>query len=593
MHTTAQPKSWDVPVDYARPMKVICIGAGMSGILCGIRFKQRIPNLDLVIYDKNEEVGGVWLENKYPGVTCDVPSVSFQYTFENNPYWSHFFSPGPEIGKYFKDTAEKYGARRLVKFRHVFKSARWLDAEAKWEVTMLRLEDNTVFKDYCDVFVKATGNLNKWMWPKIDGLHKFKGDLVHSANWDESFEYEGKRVAVLGYGATAVQLVPAILPKVKYMDHYVRGQAWISPAGYVAADPRKASGDVHNFAHPPAEQQEFATNPQANLAYRHKVENFVNNFQLVHWVGSDMNKTFSKATEDSMLRRLAKKPEIFEAIRPSYPVLCRRVSPGPKYLEALTEDKLNFIPKGIRQVTETGIVGDDGVLREVDAIICATGFDTSLRLDHNPIYGKNGVSLDKLWEDEPAAYMSMCPPEMPNCFFFVGPNGAPGAGSTIQMSEVTCEYMIKCILKIQRENIRWMKPKQSAIKAFMKQVDRYFAKTTFAFTCNNWAKRTANGRMLGYWPGSAVHQRATLAHPRFEDFDYESNDTDELDSLAWMGNGMIMAQELKSSTTGYLDSSDKPPLAVPLGEEPLSQVSVGKAADLALEDFSVPGVIVV
>ncbi|KAK1856070.1 flavin-binding monooxygenase [Colletotrichum chrysophilum] len=580
MNTNCNHKSWDVPVDFARRMKVICIGAGMSGILCGIRFKQRIPNLDLVIYEKNSEVGGVWLENRYPGVTCGkrdsgMPidalsltatpgvircAVSFQYTFENNPNWSHFFSPGPEIGRYFQSVAEKYGMKSLVKFHHVFKSARWLEEEAQWEVTLVNMTDGTEFKDYCNVFVKATGNLNNWMWPKIDGLHTFRGPLIHSANWDESFDPKGKRVAVVGYGATAVQLVPAILPEVQHMDHYVRGQAWISPAGYVAADPRKATSDIHNFPFPPEEQERFEKYPVEYLNYRHQVENFVNKFQLVHWVGSDMNRSFSKATEDSMLRRLATRPEIFDALKPTYPVLCRRVSPGPRYLEALTEPNLNFIPQGIRKVTETGIVDDIGVYREVDAIICATGFDTSLSLKETPIFGRGGVSLDDLWEEEPGAYMSMSPPEMPNCFFFVGPNGAPGAGSTIQMSEVTCEYMIKCILKLQRENLKYMVPKISAVKAFMKQVDRYFEKTTFAFTCNNWAKRTSNGRMLGYWPGSAVHQRTTLMHPRFEDFEYVSNDENEGDSLAWMGNGMIMAQEMNTSTTGYLDLVDKPPV---------------------------------
>ncbi|KAJ0351567.1 hypothetical protein KNSL1_003198 [Colletotrichum chrysophilum] len=425
MNTNCNHKSWDVPVDFARRMK-----------------------------------------------------VSFQYTFENNPNWSHFFSPGPEIGRYFQSVAEKYGMKSLVKFHHVFKSARWLEEEAQWEVTLVNMTDGTEFKDYCNVFVKATGNLNNWMWPKIDGLHTFRGPLIHSANWDESFDPKGKRVAVVGYGATAVQLVPAILPEVQHMDHYVRGQAWISPAGYVAADPRKATSDIHNckswkfvdfdigklltlkaVPFPPEEQERFEKYPVEYLNYRHQVENFVNKFQLVHWVGSDMNRSFSKATEDSMLRRLATRPEIFDALKPTYPVLCRRVSPGPRYLEALTEPNLNFIPQGIRKVTETGIVDDIGVYREVDAIICATGFDTSLSLKETPIFGRGGVSLDDLWEEEPGAYMSMSPPEMPNCFFFVGPNGAPGAGSTIQMSGVTCEYMIKCILKLQRENLKYMVPK--------------------------------------------------------------------------------------------------------------------------------------
>lgn len=188
-------------------------------------------------------------------------------------------------------------------------------------------------------------------------------------------------------------MVPAILPKVQYMDHYVRGQAWISPAGYVAADARKANNpDLHNCKsplsgtgtgmlifivdHSPDERADFAQHPSRYLEYRHQIENYVNGAQLIHWVGSEMNKTFSAATKESMARRLAKKPEIFEALRPRYPVACRRVSPGPQYLECLVEDKLNFIPKGISRITEKGVVDDDGTEREVDAIICATGFDT-------------------------------------------------------------------------------------------------------------------------------------------------------------------------------------------------------------------------
>ncbi|CAK7221647.1 hypothetical protein SEUCBS140593_004636 [Sporothrix eucalyptigena] len=558
--TTAQPKPREAAVDYARPIKVICIGAGMSGILCGIRFPQRIPNLSLKIYDKNDDVGGVWYENKYPGVTCDVPSHVFQYTFENNPHWTSFFSPGKEIQDYFRNVAEKYNVNQYIQFGHAFKSATWHEIQNQWEVRVVRLSDNLEFSDYCDVFVKATGNLNKWTWPKFKGLQKFQGDLVHSAAWKESLDLTDKRVAIVGYGATAVQLVPAILPQVKYMDHYVRGSAWISPAGYVSADPRKTNADIHNFDHPAEERAKFAANPQLYLQYRHTVENYVNKAQMIHWVGSDINKSFSKATEESMARRLAKKPEIFEHLRPSYPVACRRVSPGPKYLECLVEDKLRFIPKGVKEVTETGIIDDDGVLREVDAIVCATGFDTSLRLNETPIHGMGGVSLDDLWMDEPGAYMSICPPKMPNMFLFVGPNGAPGAGSTIHMSECACEYMIQCIKKIQRENLRWMVPKNIALTAFMKEVDRYFAKSTFAFTCNNWAKRTANGRMLGYWPGSAVHQRATLAHVRFEDFDYRSFEDDEENCLSWMGNGRILAAELDIPTTGYLDTVDVPPV---------------------------------
>ncbi|KAK3633145.1 hypothetical protein LTR56_015921 [Elasticomyces elasticus] len=433
----AAPKPLNAAVDYARPIKAICIGAGMSGILCGIRLPQKIPNLDLTIYDKNDE-----------------------YTFANNPNWSKFFSPGQEIGEYFRDVADKYEVKKYVRFGHVFKSARWQEDQARWEIRLVRMADNLEFTDTCDIFIKATGNLNRWTWPKLPGLESFRGELIHPQAWKDSWNPEDKRVAVIGYGATAVQLVPAILPKVRYMDHYVRGQAWISPAGYVAADSRKANNpNLHNFEHFLDERERFTRDPDAYLQYRHQVEHFVNGQQAVHWVGSEMNKAFAIATEESMARRLARKPEIFQALRPNYPVACRRTSPGPRYLECLVEDNLNFISKGVKEVTETGIVDDDGTFREVDTIICATGFDTSLTLEETPIYGRNGVSLGELWADQPGAYMSICPPQMPNMFLFVGPNGAPGAGSTIQMSECVSDYVVKCVQKIQKENLRWMMPR--------------------------------------------------------------------------------------------------------------------------------------
>ncbi|CAH0027783.1 unnamed protein product [Clonostachys rhizophaga] len=428
------------PIDAVRPIKVICIGAGMSDIICGVRFPQRIEQLDLTIYEKNDDVGG-------------------------------------------------HDVLKYVRFKHEFKKAVWLEDLHKWEVTILRMEDNTEFKDCADVLVKATGNLNKWKWPEIEGLHDFKGPVMHSANYDTSFDPTDKRVSAIGSGSSAVQIVPAMLPQVKYMDHYVRGRAWISPAAFVAADPRKAN-----------KRQDWSEHPEIYLRYRHQIEDVVNRAQLVHWRGSAMNKSFSKETEESMIRRLSPKPAVREALRPDYPPLCRRVAPGSRYLECLVDDSLNFIPKGIKRVTENGIIDADGVFRETDAIVCATGFDTSLNMHETPIYGQGGISIDDVWQPDPVAYMSILPAKMPNLFLFVGPNGGSSAGSTIQMSECVAEYLIKCIQKLQRENL----------------------KTIVA---------------------------------KWEDFEYESMDED---SLAWMGNGLVLAQLSADSTTGYLDLVDVP-----------------------------------
>ncbi|KAF2492799.1 hypothetical protein BU16DRAFT_564111 [Lophium mytilinum] len=202
-----------------------------------------------------------------------------------------------------------------------------------------------------------------------------------------------------------------------------------------------------------------------------------------------------------------------------------------RYLESLVEDNLKFLPRGIKRVTEKGIEDDTGTFREVDAIICATGFDTQAMG-----VGARRIYVDLSTED---AESLLVPRSQRNRW----------SRSTIHMSECACEYMIECIQKLQWENLRWMIPKDAVVRAFIKQVDRYFAKTTFSFTCDQWAKRTPNGRVLGYWPGGAVHQRATLDTPRFEDFEHSSFDEDEDDCLAWMGNGMIVAQEKDTSTT--------------------------------------------
>ncbi|KAK9426117.1 hypothetical protein SUNI508_12571 [Seiridium unicorne] len=541
---------WGIPIDECTPIKVICIGAGMSGIQTGVAFPQKIKNLDLTIYEKNADVG-------------DIPSHSYQYTYASNPDWSRFYASGKEMLGYLRAVAKRYDVLKYIQFGHQFKSAKWLEEQGKWEVTLLRLSDNQEIKDYADVFIKATGLLNSWDWPKIPGLHDFKGKLLHSADWDESYDVTGKRVAVIGYGSSALQIVPTIQPIVKSLHNFVRGPSWISPNG-PGADEVKARGGTDNFEHSEEERREFREHPEKYHAFRHKIEAQLNRAQLVTFRGSDANKAFGEATDNSMRERLAKKPEIYKALRPDYPIVCKRISPGPRYLEALCQDNVEFIPRGVQSVTETGVFDDDGKFVEVDVIVCATGFDEltigtrNLGSKDAVITGRGGVTLSEMWNPDPFAYYSMCPKNMPNFFLYLGPNGAPGAGSTIHMIEFTSEFMIKCVQKLQREHLKSMTVSDRALNAWQKQLDRYFAKTTFTYTCKSWAKRNQeNGRVIALWPGSSVHARFALANPRWEDFEYESWAKD--DDLAWLGSGLTLAQESGGFTTAYLDEVDMPP----------------------------------
>ncbi|KAI9730358.1 MAG: hypothetical protein M1834_005868 [Cirrosporium novae-zelandiae] len=446
---------WDSPIDSCRPIKVICIGAGISGILAGIRFPQRIKNLDFTIYEKNIDVGGTWFENRYPGLGPDFSCHAYQYTFASNPNWSRFYPPGKEIQEYLQGVARKYNVKKYIRFAHLFKSAEWLEESGKWEITLERLCDKEVIKDHADVLLKATGLLNTWHWPDISGLHDFKGKLLHSADWDESYNPNNGTVAVIGYGPSGMQIIPALQPLVKSMQCYVRGKSWIAQYG-PGADELKERGGGDNFEHSIEEIRQFNENPETYLQFRHKVEGALNKAQFVTFRGTEANKAFSEATDKWMKDALVKRPDIYESLKPDYPVACRRLFPGSRFLEALIRDNVEFIPKEIKHITTTGIEDEDGVFRKADTIICATGFDPPLNANESPIIGKGGTTLSQIWDPSPSAYLSMCPEKMPNFYIFLGPNSVPSAGSTIYMIESYCEYMIKCVQKLQRERLKSM-----------------------------------------------------------------------------------------------------------------------------------------
>ncbi|KAK6073648.1 flavin-binding monooxygenase [Seiridium cupressi] len=510
------------PVDYSRPIKVICIGAGISGILTGIRFPQHIKNLDLVIYEKNKGLGGTWYENNYPGIACDIPSPAYQFTFENNPNWSRFYSPGFEILSYLNHVADKYGARKYMKFEHEFKGARWSENAGKWEVAILRLSDNQIIYDTADVLLKATGTLNKWQWPDIPGLQTFKGTLLHSARWDPSFDATGKNIAVIGNGSTGIQIIPALQPQAKHIDAYVRSKSWVSPRGPFGKQVEEHDGD-ENYS--PARQEG------------------------------------ARLLQELFQKKLASKPGLFEKLKPKWPVGCKRLGASPGYLEALVQDNVDVFTSGIRRVSPEAIVDNGGTVRPVDAIICATGFDTSLKLSATPIYGQEGISLDEVWTPEPEAYLSIMPCKMPNFFLYLGPNGAP-LSTMIAMIEFQCDYMIKCIQKLQREYLKSMVPKASAKDDFVKYADKFFAKTVLTEDCASWFKSggRVGGRITAMWPGSLVHALKVYDNPRWEDFEFEKLPETQENGFSWLGNGLTVSQMEGTETTGYLDRVDIPPV---------------------------------
>ncbi|VUC32890.1 unnamed protein product [Clonostachys rosea] len=533
----------NVPIDQDRPIKVICIGAGFSGILCGIRLPQKVSNLDLTIYEKNEDFGGTWLENNY------------QYTFAGNPNWSKFYSSGAEILAYLQGTAWRYDVQKYARFQHLFKGATWNDSTHKWTVKIHNLKSGQTFEDSADVLIRGTGLLNKWKWPSIEGLHTFKGNLMHTANFDPSFDWGGTNVALIGAGSTGIQILPHIQPRAKKVFHYMRGKTWISPVGYGAE-----MGGGGNFEYSNEQRQEFAQSPASYLSYRHKLEEVMNKSQLVSFRGTDIQKRFWVEAERFMKEKLQKKPEIYESLLPSFPPGCRRLTPGPGYLEALLQDNVQFIGSGVAKVDEKGILDQLGNYHEVDAIICATGFDYTFNNEETPIVGRNGVSLDAMYNPHPQAYMGVAVPNMPNHFMFLGPSSAPASGSFIPTLELVMDYIIKCIKKLQGESYSYMEPTMEALEAFNAQADKYFSRTVYTYKCSSFFKGDKDeGRVTTVWPGSATHYMKAVNNPRWEDFRYGLVPEAGGNPMAWLGNGMTMAQQNGEKTSSFLDEVDVPP----------------------------------
>ncbi|GJJ16031.1 hypothetical protein Clacol_010310 [Clathrus columnatus] len=523
----------DFAIDEYRPVRIAVIGAGYSGILAGIRIPQRLKNFELVIYERESGIGGTWYVNRYP------------------TRWSSFYAPGHEILAYLQKTASKYHVEKYVKLQHELSGAEWDEENGKW-LLKLTTPDGEV-SDAVDVVLNCTGGLSNWNWPDIPGLHDFEGTLVHSAKWTlEKEAWEGKTVAVIGVGSSAIQIVPALQPKAAKVSNFVRGKTWISaPFASREISIRNPGGETHYFTEP--EMKEFE-NTEYYTKFRHDLEDELNAVHGSTQRGHPIQHAAAAVFREAMLRKLAKKPWIAEHLIPDFPVACRRLTPGPGYLEALCEDNVEFVTENIARITPEGIETIDGQHRAFDIIVCATGYDTTYR-PRCSIKGRNGVDLQDKWKDFPVNYLSVATDGFPNWFYALGPNSAVGSGSLLVLIEKEIDYLLKIVTKLQRERLKFVEVKKEAVEDF----DEY-SKTVYSVKCRSWYKMgKEEGRIAGLWPGSTLHALKVFGNPRWEDFNYESADKTH-NRFYWLGNGWtIPERDEVGDRAWYLDEIDYPP----------------------------------
>ncbi|KAJ5754168.1 uncharacterized protein N7511_008321 [Penicillium nucicola] len=550
--TTSQAPEWVVQnrsIDEARPLRVVVIGAGISGIIACIRFTQRIPNLELCVYEKNADIGGTWFENRYPGCACDIPAHTYQATFEPNKEWSTFYARAPEIHQYWKRVVDKYGCMRYIKLKQQISEAEWDEQNSKWKLQIQDLDSSAIYQDHCDILIQATGALNAWKWPSIPGLHDFKGKLMHSATWDENYDYKGKRVAVVGNGSSGIQIVPALLPDVPHIDHYVRSRTWLAPT-FAREEIDKRGEALENFSFTPEEIATFKKDHQVYQTFRKAVELELQSIHGATLTGNPMQLGAHEMFVQNMKQRLGNKPELADELIPDFPPACRRLTPGPGYLEALTDDKVEIVTSDITKVDETGIITADGQHRPIDMLVCATGFDTSCT-PRFTIKGRGGITLSQRWKETPENYLSVATDGFPNYFISLGPNAGLGEGNLLVLIEKSVDYFTECVLKMQRDNIRAMSVRPEAVQRFTKYCDQYFSGTVFSSKCRSWYKGgTEDGRITALWPGSSLHSIKTFKNPRWEDFEYEYVDDN---ASGWLGDGWTENEKNEVINVDYLD----------------------------------------
>ncbi|KAF9874299.1 flavin-binding monooxygenase [Colletotrichum karsti] len=540
-----------------RKMRIACIGAGASGlILCYKKEKEFGDSLDLVVYDRYSACGGVWHANRYPGCRCDIPSPSYQLSFHPKPDWSRYCAPASEIQEYYHSFAKDQGyLEKYIKLRHEVTKATWNAESSQWILEIDELLGNGEkrhFQDKVDFLVSSIGVNNTWKWPDIPNRESFGGKIMHSAAYDPSVVLKDKTVIVIGSGASAVQIVPAIKGEAKKVISFYRTPQWITGgliplAGYTDED----GGD---FSYTEEQIAAFKNNPELYLSHRKYVEDTINRGFALNLLSHPIQEAARQQIESKMTDALKGNKRLEKRLIPSFPIGCRRIGPAEGFLESFHEENVELADGDISTFTKTGLRTKEGVEYEADVIICATGFDVSFR-PHFPIIGRNGESLAETWKDEPEAYLALAAHGFPNLMFgSLGPNCPAAHGSFTTVLEAAQNYVCRVIRKMQIENIRSIEVKAEVIKEYNEHAHEWLKRSVWSGGCRSWYNQgKPDGKITAQYPGSLVHWLFMMNRPRFEDYDIKYRSRNRFE---FMGNGFTDIEVDVGDVSWYLNPEE-------------------------------------
>lgn len=478
-----------------RALRVAVIGAGMSGILAAIKLREA-GIADLVIYEKADRLGGTWRDNTYPGLSCDVPSHLYTYSFEPNPDWSHRFSPGAEIQAYFEKVATKYDVEPLITYNAEVTRAVYEDG--KW-----RLEIKDGRTDVVDIVLTATGVLHHPVYPKIDGLDSFAGACFHSARWDHGVPLAGRRVGIIGTGSTGVQILPAIVDEVASISLFQRTAQWILP--------------LPNPEHSEEEKAAFRASPELLRAtYLDLAERFQNTFARAVVGDSAQMQRIADACQANLDDNVAD-PELRRKLTPDYQVACKRLIMSDQFYPAIQKPNAHLVTEAIDRIERAGVRTVDGQLHELDVLVLATGFDGHRFMRPMQIVGRDGLALEDAWADANEAYRSVAVPGFPNFFTMVGPNSPIGNFSLIMISEMQLAYIMQLVELIRTGKYREVAPTAAATARFNAAIKEAMKGTVWVTGCRSWyLDKNGNPAM---WPWTFERFEAEMAAPDLSEFE--------------------------------------------------------------------------
>ncbi|MFI9406333.1 flavin-containing monooxygenase [Nocardia sp. NPDC052316] len=466
---------------------VLIIGAGFGGIGMAIELRRNGFD-DITILERAADLGGVWRENTYPGAACDVPSPLYSFSFEPKPDWPQRYSGRESIHAYLRGVAERNGVFDTIRFGAEVTDAEFDDATGRWTV---RTADGTART--AGVLISAVGQLSRPALPNIAGLDTFAGAAFHSAEWDHGVELRDKRVACIGTGASAIQYIPEIQPKVARLTLFQRTPAWVIP---------KFDTDYS-----PIQHRLFARLPGALL-----VERFgwwsIAEFVSLGLVEFPAIARLVATLAERHLRKQVADPELRAKLTPDYPIGCKRGLFSNDYYPALTQPNVRVETAAITEVVPQGVRTADGTVHEVDVIIYGTGFKGTEFLWPMHIYGRAGRKLSDVWADGAHAYYGVTVPEFPNLFLVYGPNTNLGVGSIIYMIESQARYIRQAVELLGRNPGHTLEVRADQEARFNEALQQRLARTPWNF-CASWY-RNAAGRITNNWPGSQTSYRRRL-----------------------------------------------------------------------------------